>query len=215
MAHEGQGEAAQAPGPDSEGDECSTLAKENASLRDRLLRSLADSENDRRRSERGIADARQYAIATFAGELLTVIDNLERALASAADKPQQAPGDAALLDGVRTTQRLLPRRSSGSACAGWMPLGAPFDPTMHEAVTEIDEASLRPEAWCASWRRVIRFTSACFAPLVSSSPGRDRSRNPLSNPRLFSHPSDPPRNMFLLEEMVGAAELRVQARNGW
>ena len=51
--------------------------------------------------------------------------------------------------------------------------------------------------------------------LVSSSPGRDRSRNHLSNPRLFSHPSDPPRNMFLLEEMVGAAELRVQARNGW
>lgn len=146
MAHEGQGEAAQAPGPDSEGDERSTLAKENASLRDRLLRSLADSENDRRRSERGIADARQYAIATFAGELLTVIDNLERALASAADKPQQAPGDAALLDGVRATQRLLLATLERFGVRRIDALGAPFDPTMHEAVTEIDEASLSPRS---------------------------------------------------------------------
>lgn len=75
------------PGPAdnaAEGDntaELATSAAENASLRDRLLRSLADAENTRRRPERSAADAREYAISDFAAELLAVVDNLQRAIA--------------------------------------------------------------------------------------------------------------------------------------
>jgi GrpE len=76
-------------------------------LRDRLLRSLADAENTRRRAERSAADARQYAISDFAAELLAVVDNLQRATASAEGRPEQMPLEAALLEGVRATERLL------------------------------------------------------------------------------------------------------------
>jgi molecular chaperone GrpE len=51
-------------------------ANENASLRDRLLRALAEVENTRRRAERRVADAREYGISDFAVELLSVVDNL-------------------------------------------------------------------------------------------------------------------------------------------
>src|ERR1700683_676023 len=56
------------------------LNAENAELKDRVLRALADVENMRRRSEREAADARTYAVTAFARDLLTVGDNLSRAL---------------------------------------------------------------------------------------------------------------------------------------
>ena len=58
----------------------------NASLRDRLLRALAEVENTRRRAERRVADAREHGISDFAAELLSVVDNLQRAVASAEDR---------------------------------------------------------------------------------------------------------------------------------
>src|SRR3954467_7184108 len=63
-----------------EGDELSTLKTENAELRDRLLRALADTENTRRRGERDRMDASQYAIAGFARDILAVADNFARAV---------------------------------------------------------------------------------------------------------------------------------------
>ncbi|SDR63480.1 molecular chaperone GrpE [Rhizobiales bacterium GAS113] len=126
--------------------EPTTLEAENASLRDRLLRSLADAENTRRRAERSVADARQYAISNFATELLTVVDNLDRALASADDQPQLTPGDAALLDGVRATQRLLMATLERFGVRKIDALGAPFDPALHEAMTEVDDVSRSPRS---------------------------------------------------------------------
>ena len=63
----------------------------NASLRDRLLRALAEVENTRRRAERSVADAREYGLSDFAAELLSVVDNLQRAVASAEDRTDQTP----------------------------------------------------------------------------------------------------------------------------
>src|ERR1700746_136183 len=82
-----------------------TLIAENASLRDRLLRALADAENIRRRAERTAEEARQYSISNFARELLMVADNLERTIA-AAERPETVE-DQALIEGVRATARLL------------------------------------------------------------------------------------------------------------
>lgn len=60
-----------------------TLVAENAALRDRLLRALADAENTRRRAERSAEEVRKYAIADFARELLIVVDNLHRTIVAA------------------------------------------------------------------------------------------------------------------------------------
>ena len=124
--------------------ESATPAAENASLRDRLLRSLADAENTRRRAERSAADARQYAISDFAAELLAVVDNLQRAIASAEDRPEQTPGEAALLDGVRATQRLLLATLNRFGVRKIDVLGAPFDPALHEAIIEVEDESRPP-----------------------------------------------------------------------
>ena len=128
-------------GPADNAEDLAALDAENASLRDRLLRSLADAENVRRRAERNIADTRQYAIADFAAELLAVADNLQRALAAAEDQPEQMPGEAALLDGVRATQRLLLATLNRFGVRKIDALGAPFDPALHEAIIEVEEES--------------------------------------------------------------------------
>jgi molecular chaperone GrpE len=112
-----------------------TLAAENASLRDRILRALADAENTRRRAERTVHDTSKYAIADFAGELLAVPDNLQRTIAAAGRHSPERVEDAALLEGVRATERALMRA---------LALGAPFDPAVHEAVREGDDGSYPP-----------------------------------------------------------------------
>src|SRR3981189_2176152 len=75
-------------------DPAAELARENADLKDKLLRTLADMENLRRRTNREVADARNYGIARFGGDLLGVADNMRRApVAPSADLPDHAdPG---------------------------------------------------------------------------------------------------------------------------
>jgi molecular chaperone GrpE len=114
-------------------------ANENASLRDRLLRALAEVENTRRRAERSAADAREYGISDFAAELLSVVDNLQRAVASAEDRTDQTPADAAFLDGVRATQRQLLATLGRFGVRRIEALGASFDPNLHEAMAEVDD----------------------------------------------------------------------------
>ena len=116
------------------------LQAENASLRDRMLRALAEAENTRRRAERAAKDARQDAIADFARELLPVVDNLQRSIA-AAERPATAE-EAALVEGVRAVERILMRALEQFGIRRMEARGAPFDPTLHEAIMEVDDASL-------------------------------------------------------------------------
>src|SRR5262249_32870909 len=82
-------------------------AREAADYKDKLLRSLAEMENLRKRTERQVADARDYGIAAFARDILAVADNMERALGALdADLREKADGGTkALLDGVELTER--------------------------------------------------------------------------------------------------------------
>jgi molecular chaperone GrpE len=120
-----------------------TLIAENASLRDRLLRALADAENIRRRAERTAEEARQYAISDFARELLMVADNLERTIAAAAERTETVEDDA-LIEGVRATKRLLEQTLSHFGVRKIEALGKRFDPSLHEAVMEADDPSQPP-----------------------------------------------------------------------
>lgn len=119
----------------------STLMTENAVLRDQLLRALADGENTRRQAERTASDARQYAVLEFAREILGVDDNLQRAIA-AAERQQHRPNeDASLIEGVRATQRMLESVFERFGVRKISALAARFDPNLHEAVMEVDDAS--------------------------------------------------------------------------
>lgn len=125
-------------------DPIAQLAAENAELKDRLLRAMAEMENLRRRTEREIADTRQYAVSSFAREILTVGDNLRRALdAVPADQRKAAEGAlSALLEGVEITERELLKILSKHGVAVVEPAGQRFDPNLHQAMFEVADASV-------------------------------------------------------------------------
>ena len=108
------------------------LQAEIADLRDRSIRTLADFENYRRRSEREREELKRYAIGDVLRELLSVVDNLRRALAAGGTVDD-------LKTGVELTLRqftaLLEQRGITEVPA----LGAPFDPAVHEAVARVDD----------------------------------------------------------------------------
>jgi molecular chaperone GrpE len=115
-----------------------------ADFKDKLLRSLAEMENLRRRTEREVADARTYGITGFARDVLGVADNMRRAL-EAGGSELRASGDAhvvALLDGVELTERELLKSLEKNGIKRVEPQGEKFDPNVHQAMYEVPDASV-------------------------------------------------------------------------
>jgi molecular chaperone GrpE len=121
-----------------------TLLRENASLRDRLLRALADAENTRRQASRTAGDARRFAIADFARELLIVVDNLQRTIEAADGQVPLTSENAALIEGVQATLRVLLRTLERFSVRRISALGERFDPNLHEAVMEVEDLARPP-----------------------------------------------------------------------
>ena len=121
-----------------------TLLNENVSLRDRLLRALADAENTRRQASRTAGDARRFALADFARELLIVVDNLERTVDAADAQAPLTSENAALIEGVQATLRVLLRTLERFGVRRISALGERFDPNLHEAVMQVDDSAEQP-----------------------------------------------------------------------
>lgn len=123
--------------------ELENLYTENAALRDKLLRSLAEVENVRRRAEREIADAKVYGVANFAREMLPFADNLRRAVESVPADARAGLDSAmtALVEGVEVTERDFLSRLSRFSVKKIEALGGRFDPNLHEALFEIPDES--------------------------------------------------------------------------
>jgi molecular chaperone GrpE len=119
------------------------LSRESAENKDKLLRTLAEMENLRRRTDREVADARLYGISNFARDILAVADNMDRALA-ALDAELREKADAglkALLDGVELTERELLKVLEKHGVKKFEPLGEKFDPNLHQAMFELPDPS--------------------------------------------------------------------------
>ena len=125
-------------------DPVAALVKEAAELKDRHLRTLAEMENLRRRTEREVADARTYGIANFARDILAVADNMDRALQAldAEIREKAEPGVKALLDGVELTERELGKVMEKHGIAKLEPQGQKFDPNLHQAMFEVPDPSV-------------------------------------------------------------------------
>src|SRR3954453_4261864 len=135
-------DANQQPAPAA--DPAAELGKEAAELKDRLLRTLAEMENLRRRTEREVADARAYGVTSFARDILAVADNMERALKALDDelRDKAEAGVKALLDGVELTERELIKVMEKHGVKKLEPHGQKFDPNLHQAMLEIPDASV-------------------------------------------------------------------------
>jgi molecular chaperone GrpE len=106
-----------------------------------LLRTLAESENQRRRAEREREDARRYAASAFAKDLLDVADNLRRALASVAPEKVQDEQVKNLLEGVAATERALLAAFERNGLKRIEPeIGERFDFNLHQAMFEVEKS---------------------------------------------------------------------------
>lgn len=111
---------------------------ENAELKDKLLRTLAEIENVRRRSQREVEDAGRFAITGFARNLLSVADNLRRALSAVPGEQRDGtPLIKALCDGVEATERELLRVLDNAGVKAIKADGEIFDPNLHEVMFEM------------------------------------------------------------------------------
>lgn len=129
---------AEAVGPEAEAAALAALQAESADLKDRLLRTAADMENMRKRNERQLEDAHKYAVTGFARDVLTVADNLQRALAAVpAERRAENELVANLLGGVEAVEKELHGILEKHNISRIEPLGEPFDPNQHEAVFEV------------------------------------------------------------------------------
>jgi molecular chaperone GrpE len=120
--------------------------REAAEFKDKLLRTLAEMENLRKRTEREVLDARVYGIAGFARDVLAVADNMHRALAAIGPELREA-ADAkvkALIEGVELTERELLKSLEKNGVKKFSPEGEKFDPNVHQAMYELPTSDLPP-----------------------------------------------------------------------
>jgi molecular chaperone GrpE len=117
-----------------------------ADFKDRLLRTLAEMENLRKRTEREVADARVYGVAGFARDVLAVADNMHRALGTIeAELREHADAKMkVLIEGVELTERELMKVLEKYGVTKFSPEGEKFDPNVHQAMYEVQTADLPP-----------------------------------------------------------------------
>src|SRR5882757_2620156 len=110
------------------------LTKEAAESRDKMLRTLAEMENLRKRTAREVADARAYGITGFARDVLDIADNLQRALDAVPAEAKANPGLKALIEGVELTERSLLNTLEKNGVKKFDPAGEKFDPNFQQAM---------------------------------------------------------------------------------
>ena len=120
------------------------LTKEVAEARDKMLRTLAEMENLRRRTAKEVADARAYGITGFARDILEIADNLQRAIDAlpAEAKASADPGIKAFVEGVELTERSLLNTLEKNGVKKFDPTGEKFDPNFQQAMYEVPDASV-------------------------------------------------------------------------
>ena len=136
--------------PDQKSDQkIAELEQQVREANERALRSHAELENYRKRAQRELVDERRYAIVPFARDLLSVVDNLERAIEAAYAQSETkgrgaSEGSAAspssdissLLDGVKMVAAQLESVLKQHQCERIETVGTPFDPNQHQAIAQ-------------------------------------------------------------------------------
>ncbi len=156
------------------------LAAENAALKDKLLRALAETENVRRRAERDRNEAAQYGHTGFARDVLAVADNLRRALDHLpAETLNQADERLrGFVEGVEMTERELLNVLERHNIRTINPKGERFDPHFHQAMFEIEHGEAPPgtvvdviQTGYAVGDRLLRPAMVGVAKAPSAAPG--------------------------------------------
>jgi molecular chaperone GrpE len=129
---------------DPEPGSAEALAKEAAELRDKMLRTLAEMENLRKRTAKEVSDARSYGITGFARDVLDIADNLQRALDAVPAETRESadPMLKTLIEGVELTERSLLNALEKNGVKKFDPSGEKFNPNFQQAMYEVPDASV-------------------------------------------------------------------------
>ena len=130
-----------APAEETPNEQLVIAVAEITDLKDRLLRAVAETENLRRRSEREKADAANYAMTAFARDLLSVGDNLRRALDSIPAETDLGDNAKTLVEGIEMTERELSNMLERHNIKKIDPLGEKFSYDLHQALFEVPDTS--------------------------------------------------------------------------
>ena len=149
-------------------DELAALKEEAASLKDRLLRTAADMENLRKRAEREKAEATLYAATNFARDLLSVTDNMGRALAAVTPEHRAAADEITrnLLAGVEMTERELLNVFQRHCIRKVDTVGQKFDPNLHQALFEVPTAEHPPGIVVQEMQSGFAIGERCLRPAM-------------------------------------------------
>ena len=119
-------------------DQVATLEKQLAEMKDNWLRALAEGENLRRRAQREKEDALKYGAVNFGREMVSIADNLQRALESCPVTDDMPPNIKSLISGVEMTAQEMLNVFQKHGIKKISPLGEKFDPNFHQAMFEVE-----------------------------------------------------------------------------
>lgn len=107
---------------------------------ERMLRAAADLDNYRKRAAKEKDEAQRFGIERVLKDLLPVLDNLDRAL----EQPVEGNDAGPLLAGVRMTRKLFEDALARNGVKGFSARGQPFDPHLHEAMSQVETSEVPP-----------------------------------------------------------------------
>ena len=146
------------------------LQEELGKARDQALRAQADAQNAQRRAEQDVEKARKFALERFCGELLPVVDNLERALEAINGDD---PALASITEGVDLTLKSFVGALSKFQIEQLDPVGEPFDPQHHQAMSMIENPDAEPNTVLAVMQKGYTLNGRLVRPamvMVSKAP---------------------------------------------
>jgi molecular chaperone GrpE len=140
-----------------------------AELRETMLRERAEIENQRRRLQRDLDQARRFANERLLGDLLQVFDSLEQGLAV------QSADVAPLREGMQLTLKSLQKVAEGSGLKAVDPLHQPFNPDLHQAMNMVESAEHAPDTVVAVLQKGYLLNDRLLRPAlvtVAKAPGQ-------------------------------------------
>ena len=127
-----------------DGEDLAALKAELEEARQQVLYARAETQNVRRRLEKDIADAKAYAATAFARDILTVADNLARALEAVPDELRSHNQMEGLVAGIEATMREVEKVFGQHGISRIASVGLPLDPNQHQAMIELPSAEHEP-----------------------------------------------------------------------
>ena len=144
-------------------DELGQLQEDLLAARDAALRAQADAQNVKRRAEQDVEKARKFALERFAGELLPVVDNLERALEAASGDDEAIKPIA---EGVELTLKSFIDVLGKNKVDVLDPQGEPFDPNLHQAITMVENKEVEPNTVTAVMQKGYSLNGRLIRPAM-------------------------------------------------